>query len=410
MPKDCPRYTKFMELTRYLRFIKRNLPLIVVTALVVTVVSVGATLSQPVRYQSSSALLLTLKDTRNITDYDFDQYYLLQAADLYAGTIVAWLNSPDVNQNVRTQAGAADGKIRGRKSGGTIELKATADTQQKANALVASATKLISDRSQSFATGSNRSNFGVQPADLGSKPVKPSPGTSAAAGLVAGLLLGLVLALLREGTTRRIRGWDDVAKMFASVVPARRSDAPSLEGHQLGPYRVLRELLEAPSGLVIVGDFTGGSGRTAVGLGAAVARTGTTTLIVDADPNGRQVPQLLGVSGAKGLSEVMHGSKPANLVESTSLEHLMVLPAGSPAAYLDDHLSGRQVKKLAAEVGKLAEVVIVNIGPNQPALLAWRRVADELVFAVEQDRTRLSELSFIRRNAGAKDAKAIYYV
>lgn len=187
-----------MELIQYARFLARHFLLILAAGIITALVAGIAVANQPTKYESNASLLLARGSAPAITDYDYDQFYLLQATELYAGNIVSWMNSADVSKSIRTQAGVPEGQIRGKKSGGTIELSGTADTSAQAQSLVQAATRFVTDRTKTLSQGNNRAGFDITVTPLGDHPVKPSPLRSGLIGLVAGLLLGIIFALISQ--------------------------------------------------------------------------------------------------------------------------------------------------------------------------------------------------------------------
>lgn len=192
-----------MELAHYGRFLKRHLGLILGTAVLVGLVAGVVAGAQKDHSEATGSVLLKVRDGRQLADYDYDQFYVVQATDQYASNVVSWLNSSQVRDDIRRAAKVDGGRITGKKNGGTIELKATADTQDQASGLVRSAGTLIKDRTTQLAPGPSRSAFEATPTPAATQTVKPAPARDAAIGFAAGLVLGLVFALLIEATRPR---------------------------------------------------------------------------------------------------------------------------------------------------------------------------------------------------------------
>jgi capsular polysaccharide biosynthesis protein len=203
-----------MELSRYGRFLKRHLGLIIGTAVLVGLVAGGVSAMQKNHAEATASVLLKVKDNRQLADYDYDQFYVVQATDQYASNVVSWLNSAQVRDDIRRAASVSKGRITGKKNGGTIELTTTAAQSDQAAALARSATTLIAERTTQLSPGPSRSSFEASPTAPAVETVKPTPARDAAIGFVAGLVLGLVFALLAEaarpretaGSRRRTRG------------------------------------------------------------------------------------------------------------------------------------------------------------------------------------------------------------
>lgn len=192
-----------MELAHYGRWLKRHLGLIIGTAVLVAVIAGGVSAMQKNHAEATGSVLLKVKDSRPLTDYDYDQFYVVQATDQYASNVVSWLNSAQVRDDIRRAAGVSKGRITGKKNGGTIELTTTADRSEQAAALTRAAGALIANRTAQLAPGPSRSAFEAAPTAPAVQTVKPAPARDAAIGFVAGLILGLVFALLAEAARPR---------------------------------------------------------------------------------------------------------------------------------------------------------------------------------------------------------------
>ncbi len=187
-----------MELSHYGRFLKRHLAVILGTAVLVALVAGGVAALQKNSAEGTGSVLLKVKDARQLAAYDYDQFYVVQATDLYASNVVSWLNSAQVRADIRRAAAVDTGRITGKKNGGTIELTASAAKTDQAAALVKAADNLIVDRTAQLSPGPSRSSFQATPLPIASQTVTPTPLRNAAIGFVAGLVLGLILALIAE--------------------------------------------------------------------------------------------------------------------------------------------------------------------------------------------------------------------
>ena len=187
-----------MELAHYGRFFKRHALLILLVGLLTGAIAGGVAAAQPERSQATESVLLKVSDPRNLAEYDYDQFYVVQAIDQYAANVVSWLNSAQVKDDVERNANAPEGRITGKKNGGTIELSATAPDDTQAKAMVDAATTLIDQRTQQIAPGPNRSSFDAIATPVAVQKTKPQPVRDGVIGLVAGLILGVVVALVVE--------------------------------------------------------------------------------------------------------------------------------------------------------------------------------------------------------------------
>ncbi len=367
-----------MELTRYARFLGRNALLILAVAVVTAAVSTLAVWLQPVTYQAQSTVQLSLRDPRPLTDYDYDQFYAAQASDLYSASVATWLNSSLVSDTIHNQSGVGEGMVRAKRSGGTIELTATAGSPQAAEALLAQSGKLVSERIQNLTQGSNRSSFVATVASPVVASLQPSIAQSAVSGLVAGALLGLVLALLYEGARRTVRGRDDLPGKARTVFAGKLTKATSAMADDEAS-RLLREELPEEGKTVLVTDLTKYPGRAAYGLALAYARSGRSVVLID-------------------------DHAPAGRLSASAKDTVKVVttPAG-------EELTKAAAKRLVNRLGKAADIVMVSTGRTRSRFVSWLAGTDSTVIAVQRDSTRRSDYYFAWQHSDPSDALTVVY-
>ncbi len=101
--------TIVMELKEYFQIIQKNLTLFLLTVVVV-VAGVFLYFSlRPVSYSASLTLNITRAAVQRSNEYQFDNYYRLQADEKFAETIVQWLKSPRVVTDIYADAGVETG-------------------------------------------------------------------------------------------------------------------------------------------------------------------------------------------------------------------------------------------------------------------------------------------------------------
>lgn len=60
--------------------------------------------TQPTKYAVTQSFAINRADRQTTPDYQFDGYYALQAADLFAQTVVSWFQTPPILQQIYGQA------------------------------------------------------------------------------------------------------------------------------------------------------------------------------------------------------------------------------------------------------------------------------------------------------------------
>ncbi|WP_017571316.1 hypothetical protein [Nocardiopsis halotolerans] len=267
----------------------------------------------------------------------------------------------------------------------------------------------------------------ITPADLPEDASSPRPVLWLVGGAALGLLTGLLAAVVRDRLDPRLHGTEDTARIGAVPVlldlserarrgvrsPGLLSD-DDLLGQRVHEFTHLvraRLAAGAASDEVTEPEAEGsGSGRvllvaattpgragtaTAVNLAAALARTGSETLLVCTDPRTDTIGELLGLPEGPGLAEaLLEGEDPASLeVRPDVAPRLRVLRYGSPGmnAPVQDTATSELVRLLRAG----AEYVVVAAAPvrERADVHALAGTADLLLPVVELGRTRGADLT-----------------
>ncbi|WP_130866493.1 polysaccharide biosynthesis tyrosine autokinase [Acidipropionibacterium timonense] len=197
---------------------------------------------------------------------------------------------------------------------------------------------------------------------------------SAVVGLVVGLLVALLVMFLRALISTKVRDLADVSEItdasVLGVMPAkddpRQADALGRNLSFIAPRDGRRTVLIAPS---IAGEP---AAATALAAADALARTGASVALVDADLHAGEVTRAAGLSG-DGLSEVLAGRAELRSVLPQRAGATLV-PAGSATANGAELLSDKAFDAVLADLAADHDTVIVA----GPAMLAG---ADSFVMA-----------------------------
>lgn len=225
----------------------------------------------------------------------------------------------------------------------------------------------------------------LQNATPPSDPSAPNAGISLLLGLLAGLLVGLVLIILREMASTRVRSIDQIVELadvpiLATVVYDRgAARAPLLEAElqssaRSEEFRQLRTNLLAINGsdsrlavLVTSSIPREGKSVTAANLAIAMAATGRTVCLVDADLRTPAIALLFGLdtTGA-GLADVLaSGTDVTDVLQLWGSTTLSILPSGSVPPNASELIGSKAAVALIARLRQEFEVVIID----SPALL-----------------------------------------
>jgi len=99
-----------MELKEYLKIIKRNIKLFISTILLIVITIFTYFLSRPISYDTSLTLNITRIGSQQSQDYQYDNFYRIQADEKFAETIVEWLKSPRIASDIYQEAGISTKK------------------------------------------------------------------------------------------------------------------------------------------------------------------------------------------------------------------------------------------------------------------------------------------------------------
>jgi capsular polysaccharide biosynthesis protein len=96
-----------MELREYVHVARKYWLMIVIVTVVLVAGSLLFRSLQPTTYSASRALTLSRVNTQKTTDYKYDDYYAIQAVDLFNKTVAAWLQTPSDVLDIYTDAGVS---------------------------------------------------------------------------------------------------------------------------------------------------------------------------------------------------------------------------------------------------------------------------------------------------------------
>ena len=218
----------------------------------------------------------------------------------------------------------------------------------------------------------------ITPASLPESPSSPLLALWIVAGAALGLLAGLLAAVVRDRMDPRLRDTEETERIGALPVlldlsvPGDRSDrSPGLlddttpTGQRTNEFAHLirarlaeteagedrSTALTAPGRVIVVTGTTPGRAGTAaaVNLAAALARGGSDTMLVCADPRTDAARELLGLSEGPGLADV--------LVDGEDPAELAVYPAHTPRLRVLRHGTTGAVAPLQGGATELVELL-----------------------------------------------------
>jgi capsular exopolysaccharide synthesis family protein len=265
----------------------------------------------------------------------------------------------------------------------------------------------------------------VEPAETPLFPSFPQTQINMMVATAMGLLLGIGVALLAEHFSSTMSTPEDVWRTMAvptlGVVPhlkamARReygvghlpsrsvrrlahrwvggsqalSPALMVANHPLSfmaeSYRTLRTVLllgqtQSPPRVVLITSSHPGEGKTTItlNLGIALAQSGRSVVVVDADLRKGNCHAHMGVPNRRGLTHLLADSLPLDVcVQSTTVARFSLLPRGAVPPNPTEILASNEMQELLATLRQRFDFVLID---SPPAVA----ISDAMVLSVLSD-------------------------
>ncbi len=201
-----------MELKDYLEIIKKRIWWLIVIVIITTVGTYWFTVSQPVTYDASSYVNILIKP-ENTQNYEYDNYYSLQAGSLFVDRVINWLQDPsnvtDIYADAQLSVPATNisnlTKIINakKKAPATVTILINDKNSQTAQALVNSTKDFISKKTQELTDKGSIKNIDLDISKTLVSENKPNVMINTIIGFVSGIVLGLVMIFLAEYFARK---------------------------------------------------------------------------------------------------------------------------------------------------------------------------------------------------------------
>jgi capsular polysaccharide biosynthesis protein len=193
-----------MELREYYKILKANISVVVYTVIIAVVVAYAWSMRVSQIYNASLLLNISRTETQSTADYRYDQFYRLQADDKFAETVVSWLASPGVSQDIFAKAGiSADQKTMRdlsksfqaeKLSSNLVSVKYDAETSDEAAKIAPAVGSILTDKTKSLNSAAKDPDwFQIDASNLivlkNTQDLRLNLGIAAIVGLFLGALL-----------------------------------------------------------------------------------------------------------------------------------------------------------------------------------------------------------------------------
>lgn len=149
-----------MELREYYKILKTNISVVIYTAVIAIVIAYAWSVRTSQTYNASLLLNISRTSSQSTSDYRYDQFYRLQADDKFSETVVEWLKSPGMSQDIFAKAGVNSDQKTMRDlsksfqaeklSSNLVSVKYSTETSDEAAHIAPAIGSILADRTKSL--------------------------------------------------------------------------------------------------------------------------------------------------------------------------------------------------------------------------------------------------------------------
>jgi len=386
-----------MELSEYVRLLRRNWIVITAVTLIGLLAGVGVSLLMTKEYTSTTKLFVSVQsqDSNSTVDAFQGGNAAQQRVRSYVDVVTsARVLAPVVDKlGLDMSSKALAGKVSASSPTNSVLVDVAVTDEDPAlaariaNTIGTSFRTVVADELEVPASGGESlvKIETIEPAVPSMRPTSPNISMNAVVGAFAGLLAGVAIAAIRSTLDTRIRGVQDVVATL---------DLPVLGGIGFDPRAAVRPLVvqadprsalaEAFRALRTNLRFVGlesahrtfvttsampaeGKSTTTANLAIAIAEGGHSVIVVDGDLRRPRAAELLGVEGAVGLTDVLVGAVELDdAVQPWGRGRMAVLAAGSIPPNPSELLGSAAMKAVIDELSRRYEYVLIDAPPVLP--------------------------------------------
>ncbi|WP_122263012.1 polysaccharide biosynthesis tyrosine autokinase [Ornithinimicrobium cerasi] len=382
-----------MELTDYLRIVRRSWRLVAAVVLATIAAAALLTAMTPRDYRAEADLYVSITGGESVSDLvqggSFTQRQVATYADIVTTPVVL---SPVVEELQLTESvNALAGRVTATVPPNTVLINVSvvdADPSQAASIANAVATQFMETIQELEQTSAGAESpvkaTVVRPATAPLGPVSPDPLRNIALATVLGLLLGLGLGILRDLLDTRVRGEGDLARVTEEPVLgaiAHDNDATShplvmdIDPHsqRAEAFRTLRTNLQfagpdtASSVIVVTSSIPGeGKSTTTANLALTLAASEHSVCLVEGDLRRPRLLEYLGLENAAGLTDVLIDRADLEDVLQPHARNLRVLGSGMIPPNPSELLGSHSMRHLVGQLRENFDYVIIDSPPLIP--------------------------------------------
>ncbi|MFK5646111.1 polysaccharide biosynthesis tyrosine autokinase [Ornithinimicrobium sp. LYQ121] len=410
-----------MELSDYLRIVRRSWRLAVAILLATIVVAALMTVLAPREYRAEAELFVSTAGGDGVSDLaqggSFTQRQVATYADIMTTPVV--LDPVIDDLGLEDSASALAHRVTATVPPNTVLIDVAvvdrdpAAAAEIANAIAVQFTETVQEleRVDPEADSAVKATV-VQSASSPQDPASPDPLRNLALAIVLGLLLGIGLAILRDLMDTRVRGEADLARVTDEPTLgtiAFDKDAPvhplviEIDPHspRAEAFRALRTNLmyldpdDQPTVMMVTSSVPGeGKSTTAANLALTIAETGSTICLIEGDLRRPRLLDYMGLENAVGVTDVIVGRAELEDVLQPYVEGLQVLGCGPVPPNPSELLGSAAMERLLERLKQQFDFVLIDAPPllavTDAAILST--LTDGALVVVGADVVRRDEL------------------
>ena len=381
-----------MELSDYIRVLRKNWLIIVVVTLVGLGAAAGYSLTRTPLYESQSTVFVSTQAGGTLQDLTQGNSFTQARVTTYTNLV----RTPAVLDPAISELGLP---MTAAQLAGDVSASNTADTTlitisakdadpevaaAIANAVAASLAGAVADLESTDVATSPIKLTPVQQALPNNTPVSPNVPLNLALGVLVGLAIGIAIAAIRTVLDTKVRSTRDITQItdrpIIGAIPydPKAPDRPIIlqadpQNGRSEAFRSLRtnlQFLDMDGGhtFVVTSSIPSeGKSTTTINLAVALADAGIRVALIDTDLRKPRVAEYLGIEGGVGLTDVLIGrAKLGDVMLPWGRRPLFVLPAGKVPPNPSELLGSRQMSQLLEVIGADFDVVLLDAPPLLP--------------------------------------------
>jgi capsular exopolysaccharide synthesis family protein len=381
-----------LELSDYLRILRRNWITIVACTVLGLLIAGAITLSIKPTYTAQTKLFVATQSGGTVSELQLSNSFVQARVQSYVQTAT----TPAVLEPAADSLGLTPAQLAGNVTAvadpNTVIISISAEHPSPvqaaaiAQAVGESLIETIDDLESPADGGSSPVKLSVvAPAVAPVQPSAPNNRLNIAIGLLAGLAVGVGLALLRTVLDTKVRNEANLRKITdvpvlggiaydsdatkKPLITQAPSQSPRAESiRQLRTNLQFAHVSNKSKALLVTSSVPGeGKTTTATNLAISMAQSGQSVVLVDADLRRPRIHEYLGLEQNAGLTTALIGKADVpDLLQPWGTSGLKVLTSGQVPPNPSELLGSDAMKKLIKDLEQGHDAVIIDAPPLLP--------------------------------------------